>query len=161
MLAKLGETVTVENSHPIWHAIYAGLGFIPNSEVPKFSDSVAMDKARSIDPHVLYTSPEYERILKLEVWNIAKRKPMVLIENLAAKVGIVALCASILLFPSRHLLFSESEIRWFDTAFVLTIGVSAMNAILVVPKVPYLLTFLCLTFMYSSLKLCRARVLSI
>jgi len=91
--------------------------------------------------------------------NIAKHRPMLLIENVAAKVAIVIVCASILLFPSRRLLFAEREILWLDSAFVLAIGLSSMNAILVVPKVPYLLTFLCLTFLYSSIKLCRSRLL--
>jgi SAM-dependent methyltransferase len=61
-------------------------------------------------------------------------------------------------------------VLWLDAAFVLAIGLSAMNAILVYPKSAYLLTFLCLTFLcltflcltflYSSIKLCRGRFLS-
>jgi hypothetical protein len=35
-----------------------------------------------------------------------------------------------------------------------------MNVILVAPRVPYMLTFCCLTFLYSSVKLCRRRFLS-
>jgi len=66
----------------------------------------------------------------------------------------------ILLFPSRRFLFAEREVLWLDAAFVLAIGLSAMNAILVYPKSAYLLTFLCLTFLYSSIKLCRGRFLS-
>jgi hypothetical protein len=34
---------------------------------------------------------------------------------------------------------------------------SAMNAILVIPHSVYLLTFLCLTSLYSSVKLCGGR----
>jgi hypothetical protein len=160
LLASLGGTATAVNNHPIWHAIYAGLGFVPNSEVPAFNDSIAMEKVRSIDPTVPYTSPKYEAILRREVLRMAKHKPMLLIENLAAKTGIVFLSALILLFPARRLLFAEREVLWLDAAFVLAIGLSAMNAILVVPKVPYMLTFFCLTFLYSSVKLCRERFLS-
>jgi hypothetical protein len=160
ILANLGGTASAVNNHPIWHAIYTGLGFVPNSEVREFNDTIAMNKVRSIDPSAPYTSAKYEAILRREVLSIAKHRPMLLIENLAAKVTIVILCASILLFPSRHLLFAEREVLWLDTAFVLAIGLSSMNAILVVPKVPYLLTFLCLTFLYSSIKLCRGRLLS-
>jgi len=159
ILSSLGGPSTVVNAHPVWHAIYTGLGFVPNSEVPAFNDTFAMDKVRSIDPTVPYTSAKYEAILRREVWNIAKHRPMLLIENVAAKVAIVVVCASILLFPSRRLLFAEREVLWLDSAFVLAIGLSSMNAILVVPKVPYLLTFLCLTFLYSSIKLCRSRLL--
>ena len=45
-------------------------------------------------------------------------------------------------------------------AFVAAIGMSAMNAILVIPHASYLLTFLCLTFLYSSVKLCGDRFAS-
>jgi hypothetical protein len=160
LLASLGATATAVNEHLIWHAIYTGLAFVPNSEVLAFSDSVAMEKVRSIDPTVPYTSPEYEAILRREVLRLARQKPVLLVENLAAKTGIVLLCAWILLFPARRLLFAEREVLWLDAAFVLAIGLSAMNVILVAPKVPYMLTFCCLTFLYSSVKLCRGRFLS-
>jgi hypothetical protein len=160
LLASLGETSTAVNNHPIWHAIYTGLGFIPNSEVRGFDDSNALAKVQSIDPTVPYTSPEYEAILRREVLRLAEQQPMLLIQNLAAKTVIVMVSAAILLFPSRHLLFAERGTLWLDAAFVLAIGLSAMNAILVVPKVPYMLTFLCLTFLYSSMRLCRGWLLS-
>jgi hypothetical protein len=160
LLASLGGTATAVNKHPVWHSIYTGLGFVPNSEVRAVSDSVGMEKVRSIDPTVRYTSPEYEAILRREVLRLAKQKPMLLVENLAAKTGIVLLCVLILLFPARRLLFAEREVLWLDAAFVLAIGLSAMNVILVVPKVPYMLTFCCLTLLYSSVKLCRRRFLS-
>jgi hypothetical protein len=160
LLTSLGGTATTVNKHPIWHAIYTGLGFVPNSEVRAFSDSVAMEKVRSIDPTVPYTSPQYEAILRREVLRLAKQKPMLLIENLAAKTGIVLLFTLVLLFPARRLLFAEREVLWLDAAFVLAIGLSAMSVILVAPKVPYMLTFCCLTFLYSSVKVCRARLLA-
>jgi hypothetical protein len=155
-LAGLGETATAVNSHPIWHSVYIGLGFIPNSQVPEYSDAVAIDKVRSIDPTVPYTSAKYELILRREVFNLAKQKPLLLIENLAAKTGVVTLLAVILLFPARRALFAEKGLLWLDAAFVLAIGLSAMSAILVIPRPPYLLTFFCLTSLYSSIKLCRA-----
>jgi hypothetical protein len=140
----------------IWHSIYVGLAFIPNSEVPQFNDAVASNKVRSIDPAVPYTSAKYELILRREVFGIARHRPMLLIENLAAKTGIVALMALILLFPARRFLFADREVFWLDSAFVSAMGVGAMNAILVVPKPPYLLTFFCLTCLYSFVKVCGA-----
>jgi hypothetical protein len=156
VLARVGEPATSVNSHVIWHSIYVGLAFIPNSEVPQFNDAVASNKVRSIDPAVPYTSAKYELILRREVFGIARHRPMVLIENLAAKTGIVALMALILLFPARRFLFANREVFWLDSAFVSAMGVSAMNAILVVPKPPYLLTFFCLTCLYSFVKVCGA-----
>jgi hypothetical protein len=160
ILAKAGETATTVNRHPIWHSVYIGLGFIPNSEVSEYRDSVAAEKVRSIDPTVAYTSAKYEAILREEVLSVVKRRPMLVIESLAAKAGIVILLASILLYPARRLIFAERPALWLDAAFLLTIGVSAMNGILVVPRSTYLLTFLCLTFLYSAIKLCRRHYLN-
>lgn len=160
VLAGTGEKATAINQHMVWHSIYIGLGFIPNSEVPEYQDKVAIDRVRSIDPAAPNASARYELILRTEVFNLAKRRPMLLIENLAAKAGIVMLAACILLFPSRRFLFAEREDLWLDAAFVVAIGLSAMNAILVFPKPSYLLTFFCLTLLYSSVKLCRGRFLS-
>jgi hypothetical protein len=157
-LAKVGETATAQNSRPLWHTFYIGLGFIPNSEVPEYRDEVAGDKVRSIDPTVAYTSTQYEAILRHEVWSIVKRKPMLVIESLAAKAGILCFLALVLLFPARQLMFAESAVLWFDAAVVLTMGMSAVNAMVAIPRLAYLLTFLCLGFLYSSVKVCRARL---
>ena len=88
-LAKVGETARAVNSHPLWHTLYIGLGFIPNSEVPEYRDGVAGDKVRSIDPTAAYTSAKYQAILRSELWSIVKRRPMLVIGILAAKAGIV------------------------------------------------------------------------
>ena len=152
-LAKVGETARAVNSHPLWHTLYIGLGFIPNSEVPEYRDGVAGDKVRSIDPTVAYTSAKYQAILRSELWSIVKRRPMLVIGILTAKAVIVILLASILLYPARRLIFVERSALWLDAAFVLTIGMSAMNGIVAVPRASYLLTFLCLSFLYTSIKL--------
>jgi hypothetical protein len=152
-LAKVGETALGVNSHPIWHTIYIGLGYIPNSEVPEYKDGVGREKVRSIDPTVAYTSARYQAILRQELWGIVQRRPMLVIRILAAKAAIIVLAASILLLPAWRLIFTQPALLWLDGAFVLTIGLSAMNGIVAVPRTAYLLTFLCLTFLYSSIKL--------
>jgi hypothetical protein len=154
-LATVGESATAVNSHPFWHTLYIGLGFIPNSEVSEYSDGVAGEKVRSIDPTAAYTSAKYQAILKRELWGIVKRRPMLVIEIVAAKAAIIVLLLSILLLPVWRLIFSERATLWLDASFLLTIAMSAMNGIVAVPRTSYLLTFLCLTFLYSSIKLCR------
>jgi hypothetical protein len=156
-LAKVGQSATSPNSHLLWHTVYIGLGFIPNSEVPEYRDGVAGDKVRSIDPTAIYASTRYEAIIKQEVWSLVKRRPMLVLGILAVKAGIVLFLGVILLYPARRLMFAESEIFWFDAAIVLAMGASAANAIAAVPRSSYLLTFLCLGFLYSAIRLCRAR----
>lgn len=158
-LAKVGATATAMNGRPLWHTAYIGLGFIPNSEVSEYKDGVADEKVRSIDPTAAYTSGKYEAILRREMWNIVKRRPILVIKVLAVKMGIVILLALSLLYPARRLMFAERAVFWLDAAFVLAMGVSAMNAIVAVPRPRYLLTFLCLAFLYSSIKLCGERYL--
>ena len=160
-LAKLGESARVENSHAFWHTLYIGLGFIPNSEVSGYRDEVAAEKVRSIDPTVAYLSAKYQAILRRELWGIVRRRPMLVIGIVAAKVGIVILLASIVLYPARLLIFTEKATLWLDAAFLLTIGMSGMNGIVAVPRASYLLTFFCLAFLYSSIKLCRGYRLTI
>lgn len=86
---------------------------------------------------------------------IAKHKPLVLVENLAAKAATVTVLGLVLLFPSRRFFFGERHPLWLDAAFLSAIAVSSMNAILVAPKPAYLITFLCLTFLYTSIAFCR------
>jgi hypothetical protein len=152
-LAKVGETAGAVNSHALWHTLYIGLGFIPNTEIPEYRDGVAADRVRSIDPSVAYTSAKYQAILRGELWSLVKRRPMLVIGILAAKAGIVIFLASILLYPARRLIFAEKSALWLDAAFVLTIAMSAMNGIVAVPRASYLLTFLCLCFLYTFIKL--------
>ena len=109
-------------------------------------------------PSVLYTSTQYEEILRREVLRLAAHEPMIIVENLFAKIAIVILSAWIILFPARLFLFSDPEVLWLDAAFAASIGLAAVNAILVAPKISYMLTFLALTFLYSSVKLCRERL---
>jgi hypothetical protein len=155
-LAKVGESAKAEDSHAFWHTFYIGFGFIPNSELPAYEDGVAAKKVRSIDPTAAYASEKYQAILRRELWSLLKRRPMLVIGTLAAKAVIMILLASILLCPVRRLIFAERAIFWFDAASLLTIGMSAMNGIIAVPRLSYLLTFLCLIFLYSSIKLCRS-----
>ena len=155
-LAQIGETAQAEHGHAFWHTFYIGFGFIPNSEVPAYKDSVAAEKVRSIDPSAAYASAKYQAILRRELWSLVERRPLLVITTLAAKTGIMVLLASFLLYPVRRLVFAEPAIVWFDAASLLTIVMSAMNGIVAVPKASYLLTFLCLIFLYSSIKLCRS-----
>jgi hypothetical protein len=158
-LAGQGEVATAEDSHPIWHSIYIGLGFIPNSVVPAYDDSSAINKVRSIDPSAPFTSKKYENILKHEVLNIAIHKPMVLFLNIVIKTAIVVASGFVLLLPAARILYRKEKQLWFDGSFLLAIMLSSLSGILVVPKPRYLLTFLCLTSLYSLFLWCRFRFL--
>jgi hypothetical protein len=154
ILAGLGKAAPAVNRHTLWHSIYIGLAFIPNSEVPAYDDSVAMRKVRSIDPSISTGSASDEAILRDEVFKLARRRPMLVIENLAAKFAVLAVLAAILLFPSRRYLFADRNVFWLDAAFVAAMAMSATSAVLVIPHSSYLLTYVCLTCLYSCVKFC-------
>jgi hypothetical protein len=160
ILAGLGKSAPAVNRHTIWHSIYIGLAFVPNSEVPAYDDSVAANKVRSIDPSISTASASDEAILRDEVFKLARRKPMLVIENLAAKFVVLAVLAAVLLFPSRRYLFADRNVFWLDAAFVAAMAMSATSAVLVIPHSSYLLTYLCLTCLYSCVKFCAGHFVS-
>jgi hypothetical protein len=154
ILTGLGKTAPAVNRHTVWHSIYIGLAYVPNSEVPAYDDSVAASKVSSIDPSISTGSARDEAILRDEVLRLARHRPMLVLENLAAKFGVLAVLAAILLFPSRRYLFADRNVFWLDAAFVAAMAMSATSAVLVIPQSPYLLTYLCLTSLYSCVKFC-------
>jgi hypothetical protein len=160
ILAGLGRTAPAVDRHTVWHSIYIGLAFVPNSEVSAYDDSVAANKVRSIDPSISTASSTDEEILRGEVFKLARRKPMIVIENLVAKFGVLIVLAAILLFPARRFLFADQKVFWLDAAFVAAIAMSATSAILVIPHSSYLLTYLCLTCLYSCVKFCGGHFVS-
>jgi hypothetical protein len=160
ILAGLGKAAPAVNRHTLWHSIYIGLAFIPNSEVPAYDDSVAMRKVRSINPSVPFASAGEEAILRDEVFRLARRRPLLVFGNLAAKFGVLIVLAAILLFPSRRFLFADRSVFWLDAAFVAAMAMSATSAILVIPHSAYLLTYLCLTCLYSCVKFCAGHFVS-
>jgi hypothetical protein len=152
-LHRIGGSALTVDSHPIWHTLYIGLGFIPNSEVPEYLDEVADKRVRSIDPTATYTSARYQAILKHELWDIFRRRPLLVFGIVAAKTGVVIVLALILLFPARHSILTDRSRLWIDIPFLLTIAMSGMNGIVAVPRASYLLTFFCLAFLYTTIKL--------
>jgi hypothetical protein len=78
----------VVSHDPFWHNVYGGLGYLNNDYGLKNLDQTVKDKARAIQPGVEYVSPEYERILRTEVFRIAKAHPRFIFETLVAKSGL-------------------------------------------------------------------------
>lgn len=72
-LQKLGKkNLTGSIIHPKWHSIYIGLGYLPNSYGIEYSDTIAADKVKSIQPQAFYCSTEYENVLRTECFKLLK-----------------------------------------------------------------------------------------
>ena len=130
-------------SHPTWHSIYIGLGWIPNSEVPRYQDEVGLYKVRSIDPSVAYCGPQYEVILRGEILRIARHKPWIIAENVLAKLATILLMLGALLTPVWKYLR-------FDLGFIAAIALGMLPGILVTPNFRYVLAGLCCACLFAA-----------
>jgi len=142
----------LEQAHVFWHAVYLGLGYIHNSEVPAYRDEVAFEKVRLLQPSAVYPSQEYERVLKKETLELARRRPFLILENLLVKLAVVlSYCACAANVGLYAAILSRKPI-WFELAFLGAAGFGALFGLLVVPNPKYLLgliTFAALYGMYS------------
>jgi len=137
--------------HPFWHSVYVGLGFLNNDYGLKMLDEIADSKARSIKPGVEYQSPEYERILRSEVFRIAKSHPRFIFETFAAKSGllfiILLVCANLGL-PSALLYRKPWAV---EAAFWSAFAFTATQGLLVSPNPDYLLGYMAFAVLYGVL----------
>src|SRR6266851_5578257 len=106
-------------------------------------------KARSIKPDVDYVSPEYERILRTEVFRFIKAHPRFVFETFAAKTGtlfiMLLVCANLGL-PSALL---HRKPRPVEAAFWLALAFTATPGWLAEPKPAYLLGYMTLAVFYG------------
>ncbi|MEI8396333.1 MAG: hypothetical protein WCF85_16485 [Rhodospirillaceae bacterium] len=149
--------------HPLWHSVYIGLAFLPNTHgVPEYSDTVASDFVRSVDPKAYYLSQRYEKILRTEVRRIAIDDPGFIARTLFAKLTkmVSDSKASLLLFAIGLLAGARDRARrHLDVGLVLALGVSMMPGLLVWPASTYYLGLpaICLvTLLLGGVRLMQA-----
>jgi hypothetical protein len=149
----------VQIRHPFWHTVYIGLGFITNDLGLSYSDAVAINKVRSINPLALGTdigpwkqvvsSDTYEQIVRTETIQLFKHHTFYVIRVLAAKAGVLLLY--LLLFASLGLLAALYKVHtWHvDAAFGVALAWSALPGILAIPWIVYLAGFVTFAGLYS------------
>ena len=74
-------------THALWHPAYLGLGYLPNAWGIKWSDQVAADAAKRIDPNVVYLSPRYDQILRHQYFSIVEHHPFWVARMYAVKLA--------------------------------------------------------------------------
>jgi hypothetical protein len=135
--------------HPFWHSIYIGLSYVRNSDVPEYRDEVAIAKVRALRPEAVYLSPEYEQVLKREIFKLAKRRPFLILANLFVKLVVVSLfciCAANLGLYAAKL---APKPVWSELAFWLAIAFNGMYGILVLPNPKYLVGLIAFAALYG------------
>lgn len=167
-----GNLAELASSHPKWHSIYLGLGYVSNPYGITSSDTTSKNKAESVEKNVAYLSKRYEAILKNETIKFIELHPDYFIaltkkkiydsfknlslfafkgENIPWLDAFTKLIYKTLLPGSFILLFSVVFLRrylWLHAAFLASIIISLIPVILVIPFFKYLGEFLSLTYLY-------------
>jgi hypothetical protein len=140
---------TTQGTHPFWHSVYIGLGFIDNPYVEKYQDEVAAAKVKEVNPKAGYLSEEYSHILKQEILKIILKHPRVVIYNLAVKAGIIIFIFLIpLINISPIAAFFWKKPPGIEIAFWASLSFSMLFGLLVVPEPQYLLGFIAFAGLY-------------
>jgi hypothetical protein len=135
--------------HVFWHAIYLGLSYVKNSEVPEYRDEFAFAKVRALRPEAADYSPEYEQVLMREIFKLAKRQPFLILANLFVKLVVVSLfcvfAANVGLYGTK---LAPKPI-WLELAFWLAIAFNGLYGILVLPNPKYLVGLIAFAVLYG------------
>ena len=148
-----GYTQTVDH-HSIWHALYIGLGYVKdNPYVPGYRDEVALQAVYSISPSTIPLSPEYERILRGEIFRIAREHPAFIVATLAAKLRVIVFL--LLCWANFCLLAAALHPKgWaMETAFWAALGFNALFGLIAIPQIQYLLGFMAFAVIYGIVSL--------
>jgi hypothetical protein len=136
--------------HPFWHSVYIGLGYVKNSEIPAYSDSIAATKVQLLRPNTPYLSKEYEQVLKGETLDLARRRPWLILENVFVKLVVVlGFCIA----AANVGLYAAGIARkpfWLELAFLVAIAFNSLFGILVVPSPKYLLGMIAFAVLYGA-----------
>jgi len=141
------------NQHPFWHSAYIGFSFVPNPYVPSYDDTISAEKVRSIDPSVRFLSPEYERILRGEVFRLVREHPRFAAITLLAKLRAIGL----LLLASANLGLLAAALYpkpWpEELAFWSAMAFGSLFGILIIPHRAYMLGFIAIAVLYGIVSL--------
>lgn len=143
-LKQVGTDLPITSSHPFWHSIYIGLGFVDNHIVSEYKDEIGIEKVKSINPNIKYLSLEYENILRGEVIQFIINYPLLFLQNLSAKIGV--LIFYFILFVNLGVYYIVKNIRnisYRETLpFYMAILFNSLFGILVTPSLNYILGFI-------------------
>ena len=104
-------------SHPFWHTVYIGVGYLPNSYGLKYFDTTAIERVRRTDPNVRYLSPRYETILREAYFDLVRDHPVWVATQYAVKALVATadtapyLLLVLLTIPAMLLLGPERRVR--------------------------------------------------
>jgi hypothetical protein len=126
-----------EIHHPYWHSIYIGLGYVQNDHGIEYLDSVAIKEVAKVNKTCIYGTDLYEDIIKEKYFNLWKSDPVFILKSYSAKCGLIFLLVCFLCLPILYQRLLTWRIFW---VFGLSIGFASLSAILVYPRINYLIS---------------------
>lgn len=145
--------VPEHRSHPVWHSVYIGFGFLHNSHDIHYDDGCAWKRVRELQPQTPYLSREYEQILKNEVLRLWTSDPNFVSRTLAAKCGVVGWYLLRTAWLGLLLAFFLPSTLFVDVGFLLTATFYALPGIIVMPIEEYVLGTFATATVFSACKL--------
>ncbi len=141
--------VTHVDSHPFWHNIYIGLGFLNNRFGIRWNDGVAIEKMKQIEPDAVYPTQEYEKVARGEVFRLIKKHTRFVLTTIFAKIGVLLLY--LLVFANIGLVaaFFYRKPWGLELSFWLALLFSSVFALLALPEPVYLFGFIAFACLYG------------
>lgn len=123
--------------HPKWHSIYIGFGYLTNKYRIEYNDTISFEKAKSVNPNILYHSKEYEKILRNECFYLFRSDPIFILKTVLAKT--FKLLIKLILFFNVGLfaLFYVKPSFRFFAPFIVSGLFYALPGILTMPATAY------------------------
>jgi hypothetical protein len=143
-------------THPFWHQLYIGLGFLATEYITTlhsitWNDACAKQRAKALNSQIpdYYPSVESEQLLRKELYRLATRYPLCILRTLWAKGSIIFLY--FIWFMSIGLFaLALHPLPWrLHLAFIATLLFNALFGLLALPINCYLLGFITCTALYS------------
>lgn len=148
-LKGIGCPYELSGKRIFWHNVYYSLGYLSNPYGIECSDTHSVRKAVSINPQVRLFSPEYEAILRSEVFRIIKSHPFFVINTVFAKFGVLLMY--LLIFANFGLLLSIYYPKGFriELPFIAGIAFNMLFGILTEPLYQYLMGLFAFATLYA------------
>ena len=140
---------TIEHQHTFWHNIYPGFGFIENNKNLYFSDTCSMEKVKSIDPDAEYLSPEYNVILRKEIFALIIKSPHFVLRCLFAKLGVIFYYLLLCLLPFLGAFSIYSMPLRIHCCYWFAMAWGALPGLLTIPNILYILGFITAAWLYG------------
>jgi hypothetical protein len=121
--------------------------------VPGYRDEIVAEMVHSIAPSVRYLSPEYEHIVRTQVFRLVREHPLFAVGTMLAKLGAIGW---ILVVASNVGLLAAARYPkpWpMELAFWLAMGFNSLFGFVVIPRRGYLLGFSALAVLYGIISI--------